>query len=771
MALDTKVGGIYVELSAISKEFDKGMRNASDQLNDFDRQAENTKSNSGKSFDKLSGTAQVAFGNIIANAVQVGIGAMRDFVLASADTVISYEKQLKSIKAVGGLTVEQIKAVDQANKDLAKGGLFSPEQVAQGAEIFIKAGMPLEKLLSGGLADGLTLATAGEISMDEAAKTVTSSMSAFQREGITTDKIVRIIAGTANATTADVSDLNYALAQSQAVASAMGLTFEDTNAIIGTFAQNGLQGSDAGTSLKTMLMRLQPTTEAQENAMRKLGIITKDGTNQFFDHNGQIKSAAEIQEILQKSTEGLTDAEKQAALTTIFGSDAVRGAIILANSQKGSIQDLKAEMMKVDPYNLATEKTEGFAGAMAKLKNTIEVIKINTFTTLFEKLTPVIDKFTTFLVNNQDNIINFFNGIGTAFNWLADNGHIVIPILSGLIAMVGQMIAPSIIAGIMALGTAIKFFFTSFGWVGLAVTAIVLIIMNWDTIVKYFKIAVEAIGGFVSWLWDNVKTAFLGIWNAVKDNITKVIQFFQPVIDVINYFIQVGLYYLKEVFMAVFNFIKDIIVGFVQGFINDLRILWNFMSFVAGILFRVFVQPVIDGFKTLWNAVSGVFTNIKNTAGGVASALANIFGGITSGIGNVVIGVVKGVINGIISIINAAIRGINGLIDKIPEIPGIKKPEKLGEIPRLNDGGKVQKGSPYFVGDNPDGTLNATSELFIPSTSGRIVSNSDMLNMLGKSGGVVQNITIQSTIFDKNTVAEFYRKTKTLAREAGFELS
>jgi len=57
--------------------------------------------------------------------------------------------------------------------------------------------------------------------------------------------------------------MKYSLAACAAVASSVGLSFKDTSTALAVFAQNGLKGSDAGTSLKTMLMNLQPSTDTQ----------------------------------------------------------------------------------------------------------------------------------------------------------------------------------------------------------------------------------------------------------------------------------------------------------------------------------------------------------------------------------------------------------------------------------------------------------------------------------------------------------------------------
>ncbi|MCQ6386461.1 phage tail tape measure protein, partial [Bacillus cereus] len=72
--------------------------------------------------------------------------------------------------------------------------------------------------------------------------------------GLSVTDAANLLAGAANASATDVHELKYGLSASAAVAAGAGMTFKDTATALAVFAQNGLKGSDAGTSLKTMLM-------------------------------------------------------------------------------------------------------------------------------------------------------------------------------------------------------------------------------------------------------------------------------------------------------------------------------------------------------------------------------------------------------------------------------------------------------------------------------------------------------------------------------------
>jgi TP901 family phage tail tape measure protein len=110
--------------------------------------------------------------------------------------------------------------------------------------------------------------------------------------------IVDALAGAANASAADVSDIALALQQTGQQAVASGLTIQETTAALAAFADAGVRGSDAGTSFKTFLQRLNPVSGEAASTMKQLGI-------EFFDSSGNMKDLAGIAGEVEKGFTGL----------------------------------------------------------------------------------------------------------------------------------------------------------------------------------------------------------------------------------------------------------------------------------------------------------------------------------------------------------------------------------------------------------------------------------------------------------------------------------
>ncbi|PJN92297.1 phage tail tape measure protein, partial [Bacillus sp. mrc49] len=141
-------------------------------------------------------------------------------------------------------------------KDLGLETKYSNKEVAIGMQELIKAGVDLDAIMSGGLKSALSLATAGELELGQAAEIASTVLNSFRDDNIDMAKAADLLAGSANASATSVEEMNYSLSQVSSVAGPVGFSFADTNTALAVFAQAGLKGSDAGTSLKTMIMRL-----------------------------------------------------------------------------------------------------------------------------------------------------------------------------------------------------------------------------------------------------------------------------------------------------------------------------------------------------------------------------------------------------------------------------------------------------------------------------------------------------------------------------------
>lgn len=254
---------------------------------------------------------------------------------ASVKLATDFESSMSRV--AGALDDPSVNMQEMSDLALQMGAdtIFSASQSGAAMEELAKGGLTAADIKGGALATTMNLAAAGNLELATAANTVVQSMGAF---GLTADQssiAANALAGAAAASSSDVADLTQGLSQCSAQANNAGWSIADTTATLAAFSDAGVTGSDAGTSLKTMLQRLAAPTDAAADAIDALGINVRDG-------NGNMLDAAGVAQELQDKLGGLSSAEKDAALQTIFGSDASRAALIMTNQGRVGIEKYTA---------------------------------------------------------------------------------------------------------------------------------------------------------------------------------------------------------------------------------------------------------------------------------------------------------------------------------------------------------------------------------------------------------------------------------------------
>jgi TP901 family phage tail tape measure protein len=229
-----------------------------------------------------------------------------------------------------------------------------------------------------------------------AAEMLSNTMNAFKRSLTDPTVAANALAGAASASSSDLQSLGYALASVGAVSSGVGLNLEDTLAAVAQLSNNGLGGSDAGTSLKTMLSLLQPTTKEASKLFEQFELLNKNGSSKFFDETtGKIKSMAQIAELLHTKFGGLRDDAKQKVLNDLFGSDGIRAALILAQDGAKGIKDMQDAMKTTTAQNMATTMSSNTEGAIKKMGAAWDMAKNDVFSRFLDPLKGAFDWLAT----------------------------------------------------------------------------------------------------------------------------------------------------------------------------------------------------------------------------------------------------------------------------------------------------------------------------------------------------------------------------------------
>lgn len=263
----------------------------------------------------IAGAALSDFGRTLTSA-------FTNPMVKAIDAARSFESQMDGVAAVLTPTAAEMESLTDLAKELGKTTQYTASEAGAGIEMLAKNNLKYEEIVGGALESTLALAAATGGDLTTSADIATDAMAVFNMQASDMMDAVNGITGVTVASKFDLNDYGLAIAHGGATASAAGLSIEEFNAVIAATASQFSSGMTAGTALSNFLMRLTPNTKTASDAMMALGLITEDGTNQFYTATGELKSMAEVAEILKIALGGLTEEQRLKSIESIFGMDA-----------------------------------------------------------------------------------------------------------------------------------------------------------------------------------------------------------------------------------------------------------------------------------------------------------------------------------------------------------------------------------------------------------------------------------------------------------------
>lgn len=461
------------EIEIVIKGRDAGASRALDDVGDSVKKLEGNSSN--LLSRGLNPLRDIMMGGLKVAAIgaTAALGGLVAGIGASVNAAMDMEQQLADISASMGTTTEETGQLKNLISDLGMDPKLkvSATEAADAIQVLGTAGVDVTDILGGAARSTVLLANATGADFGSAAAIASDAMALWKVEAKDLDKVVNGVTATTIVSKFGIDDYRLAMAAAGGVAATVGVEFDDFNAVIAAISPSFASGSDAGTSFKTFLQRLVPQSKEASSVMRDLGLftgLTKDefektqdkifkyqsqlaeldptskkfaersqelqekikilqgslveGSNAFFDNNGQMKGMAEISGILNTAMAGLSEEQKISALSVIFGTDAMRAAAAMADTGKAKFEELKATMAKTDAEEQAATRMNTFKGALEILSGVFETLKIQIGEKFLPVLTSMANKFGQFLTEHSGQIISWTETLATNLealtNWI-----------------------------------------------------------------------------------------------------------------------------------------------------------------------------------------------------------------------------------------------------------------------------------------------------------------------------------------------------------------
>lgn len=568
--------------------------------------------------------------------------------------------------------------------------VFSATDAGNAITELAKGGLTEADIKAGALKTTMDLAASSGMDLGEAANVVVQAMGAFGLSANESAEAANALAGAAAASSTDVEPLTQALAQCSAGAKNAGWSIQETTAVLARFADAGIEGSDAGTSLKTMLQRLAaPTSEAAATKIETLGIKTRDAS-------GNLLGAAEMAQELQDKLGGLDAASRDAALSAIFGSDAMRAATVMMDSGTEGLQKyIDAANDQEAAQRLANSQMSDGSRAIEELKGSLETAAIQIGDTLApivqkvaELITALVNKFSALPEGVQQVIVVVgilvaalgpllmvigqislgISAVAGTLSKLSGIGGVVTDLIGGIktavTGLLGIITAHPVIAAITAIIVTLVALYNKCEWFRDGVNGILKAIKDgffaaWDGIVEFFTETIpnawnemvsffQGIPAWWSGIWDSVQAKFESVWTSIMEI---------PIIKELTSIIKDSFERLKEDLGGIWTGIKMLAEN-----------TWEFIKNATLAPVLLLIDLVTGDFEKLKSDLENILNNIKNAVANIWDSIKKITSNIWSEIKNVVSTLVSLVKETAISGFEALRDGIKNAIRELPKI-------------------------------------------------------------------------------------------------------
>lgn len=508
----------------------------------------------------------------------------------------------------------------------------------------------------------LNLAAASGMDLANASDAVTDILSAFGMQasdaGMAADQFAY---AQANANTS-ADQLTEAMSNCGVNANGFGQDLTQTNAVLMALSNEMLKGAPAGTALSAVFRDMG-------NAMKDGCIQIGKTKVQITDSKGNFLDMTEIIKGVEKATNGMSESERQAALSSTFTADSIKAMGILLNEGSDKVAGYADQLENCggSAEKMAEVMNDNLNGQITALKSALEGAAIS----IGEALLPMIKG----LVSVLQGALTWFNGLNSGVKTTIVTVGLVVAAIGPLLLILGSLASAignlielrALMAGSSVLSSAIgrvSGLFTSLRNVimGSVIPAIqslwAFMLANPITIVIAAIAALVA--GFV-YLWNNCES-FRNFWINLWDNIVEVVtkipetiqnlgqQFqaaFQNIIISLRMLLLNGINTMKEAFSNGLATLLDPIINWgysVNGYLGDaftdlygiiegtFNLIADYIRDFASIMISIFTGDWQGALQGVQNLFSNLGNNIMNILSDLKNFISEIFMGIVEAI-------------------------------------------------------------------------------------------------------------------------------------------
>lgn len=345
----------------------------------------------GKFGEDVKAGIAMGFGMSTVGMVTSACNMVKQGIVDTIQTTAQFEQSMANVKAITGATGKEFDTLTAFARELGATTMMSAQESADAMAFLGMAGWRTSEMMAG-LPAILDLTVASGRDFATVADIVSDNLTAFGMTASQATEYSDALAYAMSNANVNMDTLGESLKYIAPVATSAGVSMQEAVAMTMMLGDAGIKGSQAGTTLRTVMLNLTGANEKATAKLKELGVAV-------FDSEGKTRSFADIIRDLNKATEGMTDAQKTAIANTLVGKTAVSGFSVLLDQGADKLQaytdgihnssGASAEMAEIMGDTLQG-KVKIFESAMQDLQITIGNALLPTLTSGVESLTNFV---------------------------------------------------------------------------------------------------------------------------------------------------------------------------------------------------------------------------------------------------------------------------------------------------------------------------------------------------------------------------------------------
>ncbi|HCX1640072.1 TPA: phage tail tape measure protein [Staphylococcus aureus] len=423
----------YNEAYAKLNQYERELNQATQELKDMQREQKALNTAMGKlgtNFNNFGPKLQ-EIGNSMKNVgrnmtMYVTAPVVAGFAVA-AKKGIEFDDSMRKVKATSGATGEEFEALKKKAREMGATTKFSASDSAEALNYMALAGWDSKQMMEG-LSGVMDLAAASGEELGAVSDIVTDGLTAFGLKAKDSGHFADVLAQTSSKANTDVRGLGEAFKYVAPVAGALGYTIEDTSIAIGLMSNAGIKGEKAGTALRTMFTNLSSPTRAMGNEMERLGIS-------ITDSNGKMIPMRKLLDQLREKFKHLSKDQQASSAATIFGKEAMSGALAIINASDEDYQKLTKSIDSSTGASkrMADTMESGLGGKLRTLRSQLEELAL----TIYDRIEPALK----IIVSAFSKVVTWVTKLPTSIQLAVVEFGLFVAVLGPLVFMFGLFIS------------------------------------------------------------------------------------------------------------------------------------------------------------------------------------------------------------------------------------------------------------------------------------------------------------------------------------------